>query len=1085
VTPSSPEIGESVRFVVTGYDTSVDIMTEWDFDGDGCGDADPERSCNEAIPPFRSCAVENFSYRDSGAQDVTLIVRSSSDGVELGRAEHTVNVSSQGRCDDVACTQEVSPARTTLSSAAQQYSFTVDSSSGGCNWTATANDSWIRIVGSSSGTGDRTLTFSVTENPGNRRFGSITVGTAVFNVTQDRATVAADFSIVPAEPMMGQVVSFTASSNFDVTRWDFGEPNCQGRNPIQDCLLGCSQRTWTFKTAGVKTVKMYVDGQTEPTEKTFTVRDEGQCCTAERRPIASFSSTANDDLAYVGQTVVFTDTSTKIGSLKDGITLTASRPTPDIGAKVVFEVSGVDASVVTKWDFGGESCDGLPQERNCASDYRDCRVVDYTYSESGAKTITVIVKDGTGQNTLGTASVNLTVTQNGQCGGGGGGGGGGDECTFTLTPSSVEISPNAWTNSFEVDTGAECEWSATRSDPWVTVISGGGPGPGTVQYSVEANGTTLYRNATIDVGNEEFTISQEPAEGNVAPTGWRWTIEKTYDADDNLILQSTEIEAGSEPVMSYEFVEAGRYDVRLYASNCQGEDMFKSTVRVVSAPVEDFVVASAVSSDGVNSTRWESEFRFFNPCEQDLEINLIFQPHETDNTKDVLPEHPFILEIGKTAVFDNIQAIFPEIQGEAINGSVKVVSTSTSGCKVITVSRTFNETNDGTLGLFVPTLPVRPVPGGSLNLIGLIEDSLYRSNVRLVNHGDDDVWVRVTLFDKNGNLLQYNHSQGPQDFRSVKVLARSTKQIDQVAKWYGAVGETTTLQNFTVVVDPLGANLDGFATVIDQISGDSVLRESKVVETSKVWVPGVAYAPGVNDAFWQTDVWYSNPFVDAPAQLKSTATYVQVKTPDTRTLVQNWKSPWPLVQKSLEDVGRQVSDSLGLAEASGYLLVEGLAGGPAPQITARTYTRPSTESGTYGLGLAVLGEDDLLGNGEVGFIPGLKNSSDDSFSFRSRIGLLNTNPSPHGTAKVSISLLDLEGHVLAGPQEFVVYPEQLKDIDIFSKLNLGDQDLTATVKAEIVEGSGVAIYARETDNISQDSIFVPAQKVVFGAPESP
>jgi hypothetical protein len=55
----------------------------------------------------------------------------------------------------------------------------------GCNWTASSNNaSWITITGGSSGTGNGTVTYSVTANTGSARNGTITIASQTFTINQ-------------------------------------------------------------------------------------------------------------------------------------------------------------------------------------------------------------------------------------------------------------------------------------------------------------------------------------------------------------------------------------------------------------------------------------------------------------------------------------------------------------------------------------------------------------------------------------------------------------------------------------------------------------------------------------------------------------------------------------------------------------------------------------------------------------------------------------------------------------------------------------------------------------------------------------
>ena len=107
----------------------------------------------------------------------------------------------------------------------------------------------------------------------------------------------------------------------------------------------------------------------------------------------------------------------------------------------------------------------------------------------------------------------------------------------------------------------------------------------------------------------------------------------------------------------------------------------------------------------------------------------------------------------ETRVFDHITEAIPGLSDDPLSGSVRIQSTSDSGCKVLSVSRTFNDTPDGSLGLFVPALPVKRVGREFLDVTGLIHNQSYRTNLRLVNYSDEEVWVPLTAYDKGGDQI--------------------------------------------------------------------------------------------------------------------------------------------------------------------------------------------------------------------------------------------------------------------------------------------------------------------------------------------
>ncbi len=80
---------------------------------------------------------------------------------------------------------------------------------------------------------------------------------------------------------------------------------------------------------------------------------------------------------------------------------------------------------------------------------------------------------------------------------------------ITLSPEYASYSFDAASGSFYVDTDPLFDWNAVTNAGWIHIVSGsGGPGPGTVSYTVDANMTADERISCIQVENQRFYISQ-------------------------------------------------------------------------------------------------------------------------------------------------------------------------------------------------------------------------------------------------------------------------------------------------------------------------------------------------------------------------------------------------------------------------------------------------------------------------------------------------------------------------------------------------------------------------------------------------
>jgi PKD repeat protein len=1054
--PTSPEIGTNVIFTILGVPGDID-KASWVMGGSGCEGVDPTPEC--VLPDYFDCKAQAYKYSSGGNKTVSLTVEVGSNTFTADSVP--VSVAWTGSCDGGGggggggggCAYVLPRTSANFGPNGGESTFGVTAGVG-CPWTAHTTFPWITVLSpTGSVTGDGTVRYRVDENTGPERIGTIIAGGLGFIVTQEAPWAAANFTMSTSTPEIGEVMTFTVDPVLEIASWDFGADDCRGNDGFIGCTFlpggTCNTMQWTYPSSGPKTVTMVlVDGR--ELSKIPTVQTKGECCLADARPDAHF--TASADEVYTGEEVVFTDTSSKAtAKAAETVGFTWDPTVPEIGESVTFEIVGVTGDVTAEWDFGGPGCGGVNQVQTCIPLFSDCHSFSHSYSLSGDTTVSLTVK--VGGSVIGTATNTVTIANTGTCDDGGGGG-----CNYTLSAYSASFPPAGGSGSFDVNTTAECAWDVTEASSWVTIDSGEGPGPGSVDYTVAANGSLLSRSAIIRVEGTFYRVTQGADQGNTAPTAWQWTATRVEDEEGNPINE--DVAAGSEQNFSHVFADPGLHRVSLTASNCFGSDSTLDYITVEEAPVEDFVVGAAVSLDGAYDTRWESDLRFYNPCGENLDVRIEYEPENTDNTGADLVFREFALGPDETRVFADITEAIPALEGEESTGSVRIESQSDSGCKVLSVSRTFNDTPDGSLGLFVPAMPVKRVGREFLDLTGLIQSEDFRTNLRLVNYGDQEVWIPITAYDKGG------HQVG--EMRSAMVRGHSTKQLNEIGFWLGLESDPDP---FSVRVGVEGYDVQAIGTVVDNISGDSVLYLSSFHNENRIWLAGVASLAGLNDSQWRTDLWLYNPTGD---WLAGQVEFVVGDSPDDV-----YGFEWPNLSthrtKQYLDI---VSDKLNLEETRGYIVLTGADGGPAPQVAARTYNLDAETGGTFGLNLQSFASDDLLYPGETGYITGVSNSADLSVGFRTNIGLLNTDRD--SWTGVRITLYDIFGVQAAEPFESNIAPGKLWQFDVFRKLGLRDVTMTGSIKVEVTSGGGVAVYATEIDNRNQDSIFIPAQRKFQG-----
>ena len=111
-------------------------------------------------------------------------------------------------------------------------------------------------------------------------------------------------------------------------------------------------------------------------------------------------------------------------------------------------------------------------------------------------TFSVAASDGPGRSgTLMVAGRAITVTQS-------------LGCTYSITPSSLNVGAQATNTGVQVQAAAGCPWSASSAVAWIAIASGAsGSGLGQVQMAIAAN-TGAARSGTITIAGRSLTVAQ-------------------------------------------------------------------------------------------------------------------------------------------------------------------------------------------------------------------------------------------------------------------------------------------------------------------------------------------------------------------------------------------------------------------------------------------------------------------------------------------------------------------------------------------------------------------------------------------------
>ena len=154
------------------------------------------------------------------------------------------------------CTYAINPtirAHTYSAAAGQTVAVTAGT---GCTWTAVSNNAWITVTGGASGTGNGTVTYSITANTGAARSGTITIGSQTFTVNQaiglPTCMLTAGANIVPYNGT--KTLTWSVTNSPTSASWTTSPGGtCGSPNPA-----GGSCTTAAQTTAGARTYNLTV-----------------------------------------------------------------------------------------------------------------------------------------------------------------------------------------------------------------------------------------------------------------------------------------------------------------------------------------------------------------------------------------------------------------------------------------------------------------------------------------------------------------------------------------------------------------------------------------------------------------------------------------------------------------------------------------------------------------------------------------------------------------------------------------------------------------------------------------------------------
>ncbi|MBV9958469.1 MAG: PD40 domain-containing protein, partial [Acidobacteria bacterium] len=324
-----------------------------------------------------------------------------------------------------------------------------------CQWTAVSRVSWITITGGASGTGNGTVTYTVTppslaspEGAYNSLAGQIIIANQSFIVNWGGDGDGCYQTPQPSNQ------SFSASG---------GNGSFYIYSPSGCAWAATSNVSWITATPDVR------------------VGNGG----------VGFVVAPNTSGAQRTGTISVGDGTFTVNQLSDSCAYTLSNTTQAVPA-----VGGQQSVLVTA--LGGCAWTAVSNA--------DWLHVTYGSSGTGSDTVSYYVDFNNSltprTGTLTIAGQTLTVNQAGVT------------CTLTIEPLNRSFTASGGSAFINVDLNDLCTWSAHSNAAWITITdSGGAPigtaggnGLSTVYYSVAANTTGTPRTGTISVNDQTFTV---------------------------------------------------------------------------------------------------------------------------------------------------------------------------------------------------------------------------------------------------------------------------------------------------------------------------------------------------------------------------------------------------------------------------------------------------------------------------------------------------------------------------------------------------------------------------------------------------
>lgn len=344
------------------------------------------------------------------------------------------------------CTYPLSPSAQSVPAAGGTAQFAVNAA-GGCAWSATSSAVWLRITSGSSGSGSGYV--NVTADPNS----ATTSRTATITVQGQTVTVTQ------------AAVSTGGSCTTTVTPGSVSLP--AGASSGSLAVMSGSGCTWSASSsAGWLTITSSTGGGTGWVNYSATANGS--------------SSVRTGTITVAGQPIVFAQAGNG-GSCSISVTPTSL----SVSASPMSSSLSVTAPAGCSW--------------SASSAESWITITSTTGSGPGWVGFGLAQNAGsarTGRITVGGVAVNITQS------------GVSTTCQAGVTPTVVNLSGSAASDSVAVTAPAGCGWSASSPVAWLSITTTTGSGAGWASFRADANPSSSARSAAVTIAGQSVTFTQ-------------------------------------------------------------------------------------------------------------------------------------------------------------------------------------------------------------------------------------------------------------------------------------------------------------------------------------------------------------------------------------------------------------------------------------------------------------------------------------------------------------------------------------------------------------------------------------------------